>query len=132
MILFIYIGICGLVYYLFNELEDECMKNTWKKNKQYLNSNLSWKNKWELDNQGNLQPAIKWWYYFGIYPSHLEKFYLSSTILVFLTDGEHLFQFFKNRAIEVGFLLLGWEYAVCWIAGRLLMSFIKEAFLKIK
>lgn len=129
MILLIYIAICGFVYYLFNELEDESIKNNWKKNQQYLNTNISWKNKWKLDIRGDLQPTIKWWWYFGIYPSHLERFFLSSTMLVFLTDGEHLFQFLKNRAIEVGFLLLGWQFAVAWIVGKLLMSFIKEKFL---
>jgi len=111
-------------------MEDECVRNTWKKHQQFMNTNLSWKNKWKLDSQGNVQPTIKHWYYFGIYPEHIERFFLSSTVLVFVTDGEHLFQMFKNTAIVVGFLIIDWKYAVAWLVGVFIISFIKEAFLK--
>lgn len=105
------IAFCGLVYLLFNELEDECVRNTWKKHKQFLNSNLSWRNKWEIGNTNKPR-------YFG-----------STTFLVWLTDGEHLFQFIKNRAIEGSLLLIGWQFAVAWIVGKSLMQIIKEKFI---
>jgi len=122
--------IMGALYMFFNEMEDECMKNTWKKYTKFLNSNESWKNKWKLDADGNLIPnTTKHWYYFGINPKYQEKFYLSSTILVFLTDGEHLFQFSKNRMIEIGFLVISWQFFLAWLIGKTIMQFIKEKFL---
>jgi hypothetical protein len=47
------------------------------KNKQFWDWNISWKNKWQWGDKAN-----------G------EKFFLSSTILSFLTDGWHLFKAF--------------------------------------
>jgi len=124
------LAILGLIYYLLNELEDESVRNNWKNHVSFLNSNLSWKNKWELDDLGNLLPFEKKWYYLGVYPKYKEKFFLSSTILSFLTDGEHIFQWGKNRAIEIGFLIISWQLALAWIIGKSLMSLTKEALIK--
>lgn len=128
---YVLIALCGLMFLLFNELEDECIKSTWKKYVTFLNTNKSWKNKWRLDIFGNqiLNP-LKKWYYFGINPKYKERFYLSSTILVFLTDGEHLFQFFKKRSIELAFLILSWKLLIAWTIGTMIMQLIKEKFLK--
>ena len=117
----------GFLFFLFNELEDECVRSTWKKHKEFLNKNISWKRKWKLDEDGNLIPTTKkHWYYFGIDPKHIERFYLSSTVFVFVTDGEHLFQFLKKRSIDAAFLVIGWQYMVAWMVGVSLFSFIKE------
>lgn len=125
------IALSGILFLLFNELEDESVRDNWKKHKQFLNKKLSWKNKWKLNPEGFvIENTKKHWYYFSIDPKYVEKFYLSSTILVFLTDGEHLFQFFKKRFIELGFLLIGWEFAVAWAAGTMIMQFTKEKFIK--
>ena len=120
------IAVSGLLFLLFNELEDECVRNNWENNRQFFNTNKSWQNKWQMP----LVKPTKHWYYFGITPKYKERFYLSSTILVFLTDGEHLTQFFKKRFIEIGFLLIGWEVAVAWAVGTMLMQVIKEKFIK--
>lgn len=108
----LFVSICGLAFYLFNELEDESIKNTWKKHKRFLNSNESWKRKWA---DGSTTK---------------ERFWGSSRWFVFMTDGEHLFQFIKFRFIEIALLLISWEYALVWIIGKLIMSTIKELFLK--
>lgn len=128
----LYIAIAGFVYLIFNELEDESVRNTWDKNQQFLNSNLSWKNKWLWVDDKRIPITKKSWKYLWFWtPKFKERFYLSSTMFVFLTDGEHLFQFIKNRAIEVGFLLLGWKVAVAWIIGKSLAQLIKELIKKI-
>jgi len=127
-----YIAIAGFVYLIFNELEDESVRNTWDKNQQFLNSNLGWKNKWLWIDDKRIPITKKSWKYLWFWtPKFKERFYLSSTMFVFLTDGEHLFQFIKNRAIEVGFLLLGWKVAVAWIIGKSLAQLIKELIKKI-
>ena len=68
----------------------------------------------------------KYWYYFGFTPFFKERFYLSSTVLVFVTDGEHLFQFVKNIAILAGFFVIGWEFGLAWLVGKSLGQIIKE------
>ena len=125
------IFVFGALFYAFNELEDECMHNTWIHHKKFLNSRLSWKNKWKVDKNGSLIiNHEKKWYYFGINPSFKEKFLYSSTALVFLTDGEHLFQWIKKRAIDAGFLIIDWRYFIAWEIGTIIMGIIKEKFLK--
>jgi hypothetical protein len=151
------IVVLAFLFMLFNELEDECVRSTWKKDitilkwtftPKFFNSDTSWKNKWKLDSKGDLMPIVKdkvfklkifkWviinvkyykWYYFLVDPKHVESFLYSSTIFVYLTDGEHLFQFIKKRAIDIGFFVIGWQYAAAWIIGTVIMTLIKERFL---
>ena len=127
---YIIVGIFGILFYLFNEFEDRSVRNGWEHHQQFLNTNLSWTNKWKLDSEGYLQLPEKKWYYFGVYPKFKEKFAYSSTIFVSLTDGEHLFQFIKKRMIEFGFLIISWKFFVAWALGTIIMQFVKEKFLK--
>ena len=56
-----------------------------------------WKNKYKVVDGKLLQPKNHWWY-FGLYkPKFQEKFAFSSTILVFLTDRWHWWQFAMLR-----------------------------------
>lgn len=56
-----------------------------------------WKNKYKQDN-GTLVEATNHWWYFGLYkPKFQEKFPFSSTILVFITDRWHWWQFAMLR-----------------------------------
>jgi hypothetical protein len=107
-----FIALCGLANRLFDELQDHSMTNRWTKFTWFLNTNEGWKRKWKKGS------------------TTIPRFWLSSTALVFVTDGEHLFQFLKNRMIEVALLIICWQFAVVWIVGSILMSFIKEKFLK--
>jgi hypothetical protein len=127
-----YIAIAGLVYMLSNELEDRSIKNRWEKWTGYLNTATSWKNKYDLNKEGNLKPYKKKWYHFGIHPAYEERFPFSTTLFVFLTDGEHLFQFIKNIAILAGFLIISWQVAAAWLVGSKAGSFIKELIKKIQ
>lgn len=127
-----YIAIVGLIYILVNELEDRSIKNRWQKWTEFLNTGEAWKNKYALDSDGSLIPYKKKWYYFGIHPSYKERFLYSSTIFVFVTDGEHLFQFIKNIAILVGFFIIDWLLAIAWFIGARIGTFIKEIIKKIQ
>ena len=135
----IIVFLAGGLYNLCNELEDECVRSTWKKGfkllwKQYkiewLNAKTSSDNKWMLDEDGFKMPYIKKWYHFGVYPKWEEAFAYSSTILVFLSDGEHTFQFYKNIFILIGITAINLPAMVAWLIGKSLFQFIKEKWLK--
>lgn len=55
---------------------------------------LGWDNWNRIENGGR-------WYHFGIAPKYEEAFPYSSTLLVWLTDGEHLFQFLKDLCLAI-------------------------------
>ena len=121
------IFIFALIYLLFNELEDESIKSNWKGERPFLNADISWKNKWKLDIGDHLILNEKrHWYYFGFNPKYIERRYLSSTLFVFTTDGEHLFQFIKNIAILAGFFIISWQFGLAWFLGKSLGQIIKE------
>ena len=124
------ITILGILFLLANELEDESVRNNWKKNKKFFNSKSSSRNKWAKDKNGRLIPYTKKWYHFGVKAGHEEAFPFSSTVLVFLTDGEHLFQWFKKRFIEIGFFVAFWQFGIAWMLGTAIMQFVKEKFIK--
>jgi len=105
-------------YLIFNELEDESVRNNWKVNEQFLNSEYSWINKWKWRYGERIPIEGKKWYYLWVFtPKYVERFYLSSTMLVFLTDGEHLFQFFKNRFITFIGFAIGWQLVLAIQVG---------------
>lgn len=61
------------------------LSDTMLRGNKFWDPEVSWKNKWE-----------------GPGPVHIrEKFFLSSTLLVFLTDGWHLMKWCRNRFIDV-------------------------------
>jgi len=92
MITFIFIAVCLVIAGLFKGRLD-ATADTGKKTD-------SWKNKYELDTNGTPLPTESknhWWYY-GLYkPNYAERFPLSSTALVFLTDDWHKYQFIMYR-----------------------------------
>lgn len=76
----------------------------------WWNKEESFRYKWKLDANGYLTPAShKPWYYFGFAPPFVERFPFSSTLLVFITDAWHLFQFFTFNCIYL---------AVAWYVGH--------------
>ncbi len=121
----------GFLFYFFNELEDECVRNTWRLKCEHLNNWLNHKtssrNKWsKLPKEQS-----KKWYYLWIYqPRHKEAFPYSSTLLVWITDGEHFFQLLKILSICGGFLCLGFFHFLFFFCGVLFFAFIKTVFLK--
>ena len=123
----IFILILGALFILFNEVEDECVRSTFKKRKQFWNTNLSWKNKWLWVDGKRIPITKKSWKWLWIWtPEFKERKYLYSTAFVFLTDGEHLMQLFKFIMIELALLMIGWEYMLAWIIGKSIAQLIKE------
>lgn len=92
----------------------------------------AWLNKWKLDENGALIPCIKApWYYLGLFrPEYEERFMFSSTFLVFLTDAEHLFQFFSTASVCAAIYACELQVAPALFAfaGFLFLGFIKEVF----
>lgn len=71
----------------------------------------SWKNKWSDLIPGAESP----WYYFGVHtPQFREAFPYSSTMLVGLTDGWHMFKLFRNMFLMLGVVFLVLD-GVWWI-----------------
>lgn len=126
---------CIAIYKLLDELQDESVNSFWKKPfiglpLRFLNKRMpswyskvdfpdwGWARKWKWDFidgqwihvQANKKP---WWYLWLWKPKYQERFPLSYTVLVWLTDGEHLFQFIKDLFIGVAF------YAITgsWVIG---------------
>lgn len=70
--------------------------------------------------------AFTGWWYFGLYkPSREERFPYSSTILVWVTDGWHFFNFITYTAYETmaAYLYLGPSYKI--IVGILAIKSIR-------
>jgi hypothetical protein len=122
----LWIALLGFAYFFLNELEDECIKNNWTRWGWFLNTKAAWQNKWAVNYQGNLITYQGHWWHFGFSPKFEERFPYSSTLLVFLTDGEHLFQFLKNLAVLGAVAVLSPWMAVAVFIGMRLAAFIKE------
>lgn len=124
------------LFMFFNEAEDECVRGTFFAKGDFFNSQVSWKNKWKLDENENPIANFerKMIYLKLIAPRFEERFPYSSTILVFLTDGEHLFQFLKllTLSIMTGLAWRGdfWLGVLLFWAGNILFGTIKESLLK--
>jgi len=125
---YIIVFFAGYTYLKFNELEDECVRNKWTFCEKFLNSELSWKNKWYWNEHNERIPnqRPRWAYLWLWVPDYQERFWLSTTIFVWKTDGEHLFQHIKHLAIFIGFLAISWEWAIIWFLGKSLSQLIKE------
>jgi len=123
------IFICGVFFYLFNELEDECVRSTWNTKYEKLNSWLNQKTSWTNKYKEGLLPYKFKWYHFGIYPKYEEKFVYSSTFLVWITDGEHFFQLLKILAVIIGFTFISLPLGLMFLIGVLFFGFVKELFI---
>lgn len=126
----ILILISGFLFMFFNELEDECIRNTWKGNFEIWNSEKSWKNKWKLDHQFNLIPYKKKWYHFGINMPFEERYPFGSTLFVGFSDAEHFFQMMKILSVCLGFLTFGFLPAITFFCGHLILGVAKETIFK--
>jgi len=80
----------GISKAISDKLQFHYHKSIFKKYKPvFWNPQISWKNKWK---NGDKKQG--------------EKFFLSSTLLVFTTDAWHLFNLFSNFLLFTGALLL--------------------------
>lgn len=119
-------AIIGILFYLVNEFEEASIKNEWNSTGNWLNSVISWRNKWAYP----LRASSKHWYHFGIRPGNEEAFPFSSTLFVFITDGEHFFQLLKKLLIFTLIFYIDWKLGCIFIAGTLIGGLIKEVFIK--
>jgi hypothetical protein len=74
-------------------------------NQMWWNPELSWQNKWE---QGD--------------PKFGPRFWLSTTVLVFVTDAWHFFNWLRNRCLDISYfciliLLFKWWICLLFIIG---------------
>ncbi len=150
IIISILILLSNSLFLLFNELEDEVVRD---RSKNHPTKLVKWYSKIKnipLTSGANakwyepLQDYNSWYYpKFMKKPNHKERFIYSSTIFVSFTDMEHLYQFIKLRFINISALLFSiiihiytdfsWYSYIPFIAsilGLYLTSFIKEAFIK--
>lgn len=119
-----------MAYKLFDELQDESVNNAWSKpflglpvrflNKKndlhnFLHGSFpfyGWARKWKWHWKKGQKLSGYWvpgiaersiWYLWLYKPTQQERFPYSSTFLVWLTDGEHFFQFWKDLCIGLAF-----------------------------
>ena len=86
------------LYVLGKELEQACWLGVFKYgNPQYFDSELSWKNKYKVYIDGKIMLDGN--------NNPIPRFWQSDGLLVSVTDGEHLFQFFSNLFLAITFLL---------------------------
>jgi hypothetical protein len=74
----------------------------------------SWKRKWKYE-AGRPILAPKNWYYKFFKLKYRERFLLSSTLLVFLTDAPHLFGWLYRRLSELSLFCILFHYETDWI-----------------
>lgn len=122
----LWIALLGFAYLFFNELEDKSIKSKWQRCQRFFNSKKSWMNKWLTDDDGWFIAYRGHWYHFGIKPKFEERFPYSSTLFVFVTDGEHLFQFGKNLTILGMIAVHSPTMALAAFAGMRLAALTKE------
>lgn len=84
------------------------------KNQQWWDQDKSWGNKWAKAPNGEIMV-------------NKPRFFGSSTFLVWLTDGWHLFQSVKNSTIVLAVIFfpgipLNWWFLAYLVAGKILIS----------
>ena len=118
--------IIAFIFRYFRELEDETVRNLERNWAFFPNSEQGWTAKWQYP----LEDYSPKWYHFGIKPKHKERFPYSSTILVFLTDAEHFYQFIQTVSLVcvVGFAttLPAWQALATLLAGFAAAQIAKE------
>lgn len=89
------------------------------KNDQFWDQDKSWANKWKRASNGEVMVTQP-------------RFFGSDTFLVWLTDGWHLFELFRNSAIVLAMLFfpsipLNWWFLAYFVAGKVIIGLSFEA-----
>lgn len=88
----------------------------------------SWRRKY-YSNNGLMDLPLSNWYYDLFKIPYLEKFPLSATLLVFLTDGYHLMTLFMQLAIFAAISAVDWKmFLVCWLTWSLFFNVFYNVF----
>lgn len=109
------------VFRIAREVEDWTVRGN---NKAFFpNSSEAWTAKWQYP----LRQFSGWWYA-GLYrPKYAERYPYSSTLLVWTTDREHLWQAVQTVAlVATGFVAgIGWLVVIGLVAGSVIKEFLK-------
>ena len=115
--------IIAFIFRYFRELEDETVRKPERNWAFKPNSEQGWTAKWQYP----LEDYSPKWYHFGIKPKYKERFPFSSTILVFLSDAEHFYQFIQSVCLWVfAYILGGWMVLSAFVVGLMLAQVAKE------
>jgi hypothetical protein len=135
------------LYKFFDELQDESVNSAWEKGPvNFLNKypgakrtsmsfpDMGWARKWSWQYADNVWQAVElnetpWWYFGLIKNKRKERFMYSSTLLICMTDGEHLFQLFKDICIGLAIASASsspWIGLAAFLA-TFLLGLVKEA-----
>lgn len=88
----------------------------------------SWRRKY-ASNNGLLDLPLSNWYYDLFKIPYLERFPLSATLLVFLTDGYHLMTLFMQLSIFAAISVGDWKMLLaCWITWSLFFNVFYTVF----
>jgi hypothetical protein len=103
---FLFLVVAGLANGIMDSLQFHFGQSWFKdQNQTFWNPSLSWRNKYKNDD-----------------PEQGPKFFGSTTVFVFLTDGWHLVQFLMYlsfcTAVAVLFPLIWWKFLIVLIAAR--------------
>ena len=116
----------AFIFRYFRELEDETVRKPERNWAFFPNSEEGWTAKWQYP----LQDYKPKWYHFGLKHKHVERFPFSSTLLVWLTDAEHFYQFIQTVSLVcvVGFAttLPAWQALATLLAGFAAAQIAKE------
>ena len=116
----------AFIFRYFRELEDETVRKPERNWAFFPNSDNGSTAKWKYP----LQDYKPKWYHFGLKHKHVERFPFSSTLLVWLTDAEHFYQFIQTVSLVcvVGFAttLPAWQALATLLAGFAAAQIAKE------
>ena len=80
-----------------------------------------WKRKYKL-RHGFTFPAPRTWYYKAFNIKYRERFPLSATALVFITDGFHLTQWLTTKLLFLAITRDWFVYVVIWIVWSIMFN----------
>ena len=126
MITLIILFLAAFAFRYFRELEDETVRKPERNWAFKPNSEHGWTAKWQYP----LHDYKAKWYHFGLNPKYEERFPFSSTLLVWLTDAEHFYQFVQTISLVciVGFAsaLPAWQALAALLTGFAASQIAKE------
>ena len=115
--------IAAFCFRYFRELEDETVRKPARNWAFSPNSEHGWTAKWQYP----LRDYSHKWYHLGIKPKHAERFPYSSTLLVWLTDAEHFYQFVQTVCLLVfAYIVGGWMVFAAFVSGLIVAQIVKE------
>lgn len=86
----------------------------WRTNSWSFWGEDSWQNKYKRHDHTFIMVTNQNWYYRLFDIPYIEKFPLSATALVYLTDGYHFMQFCFKILLAIGIFGFTWSALIAW------------------